>query len=306
MKRTLGLILFFAIAFSKGAALKIQNEWKQSCPEMDNRQFEWSDPNCEKPKIEYDLEALMEAFSIEQRYWSQQGSINPWWAVLTGFNHGKAIPTESKLEFYASGVDAVATMNSHLHKHNLTSGLKGRALDLGCGLGRMSNALAAMGFAEVFCVDQAESFLREAKASLAELAGQGVVLKDILERISFVNSGPDLGCKVKPGTLDFVHSIITLQHMKPQLQVAYIEQMCDALKAQGIGYLGIPVDWFATDMDKHCNLHHENYDMMMHYTPQEEIEKHLNYRGCSIVGIVDLDDVGAKSGVSKRFLFRKS
>jgi len=64
----------------------------------------------------------------------------------------------------------------------------------------------------------------------------------------------------------------------------------DALKAQGIGYLGIPVDWFVTDMDKHCNLHHEDYDMMMHYTPQEEIEKHLNYRGCSIVGIVDLDD----------------
>merc|ERR1712217_302370 len=106
----------------------------------------------------------------------------------------------------------------------------GTAVDFGCGLGRMGHGLKSVGFERVFCVDQSPAMLKYAKESLTEFAGKGPVQPaDMIKKIEFVRSGPDLTCNVKPGIANFVHSIITLQHMKPQLQVSYVEQFCDLL-----------------------------------------------------------------------------
>jgi|EP01047_Picozoa_sp_COSAG01_P042885 hypothetical protein len=39
---------------------------------------------------------------------------------------------------------------------------------------------------------------------------------------------------------DVVHSVIVLQHMLPPLQQVYLEQMCDALRPGGHGWIQIP------------------------------------------------------------------
>ena len=149
-------------------------------------------------------------------------------------------------------------------------------------------------------------FLTEAKKTLTEFGGRGVIPRNVTNHISFLESGPDLSCAVKPGSVDFVHSILTLQHMKPQLQVVYIEQLCDALKPNGTGYFGIPVDINAYNRDRstHCDLMQEKQDMMMHYTEEKEVVRHLNKQGCSVEGAVTQDEVGP-IGRSKRFIFRK-
>jgi len=273
------------------------------CAGHEKRQFELRDSFC--GNTTYDLGDCMKAFADEQAYWSQQGSSNPWWAVLTNQPKGVDIPLEAKLDFYKSGLRAVQIMEQQLGTHDIKPVWAGRALDLGCGLGRMSNALSTLGFQEVFCVDQAKTFLIEAQRSLSELEGQGVVPKGVSSTIKFLHSDPDLSCQVQPGTVDFVHSVITLQHMVPQLQVAYMEQMCDALRPNGIGYFGIPTDIIGGhDKSKHCSLANEENRMRMHYTEEREIVRHLSNRGCSVEGIEDRAD-GGNGIVSRGFIFRK-
>merc|ERR1719160_1674470 len=125
----------------------------------------------------------------------------------------------------------------------------------------MSNALASFGFKETICVDQAQSFLDEAQRSLTNLAGQGEVLQNFTGRVRFVQSAPDLLCEVEPGTVDFAHSVITLQHMKPMLQVAYVEQLCDSLRKGAYGVFQIPVEIYGADKEQHCDISTEHFTM---------------------------------------------
>jgi len=250
---------------------------------------------------------MLKAFQVEQAYWAGQGAQNPWWAVLTGFEQGTELSTERKLEFYKSGVARLKLVLLKVQALGLLkkdSISQGTALDFGCGLGRMSNALASAGFQKVKCVDQAQTFLDAANQSLTELAGQGVVVDDVANRVDFVKSAPDLLCVQPQSSIDFVHSAMTLQHMKPVLQMAYVEQLCDVLRSGGVGAFEIPTFIHNTAEDTHCNLFHEGNKMMMHYTPQDEVTKHLQDRGCKVLDVSDTKLMGPNDE-TRLFIFEK-
>lgn len=278
------------------------------CQQVQGRRFAFEDRTCGKEPLWYGMQDLMDAYHVEQAYWSRQGEFNPWWAVDTNLPLGADLPLETKLRFYESGVNETHRQLHALEESGkfdmLVPDEKSVALDLGCGLGRMSNALAKLGFAKVLCVDHASTMLDAAKASLGALAGQGAVLPDVLARLDFVQSAPSLACAVAPGTVDYVHSVITLQHMKPQLQVAYIEQLCDALRIGGSGLFQIPVSSASQDRDAHCLLKSEVHDMAMHYTPVKEVARHLESRGCKVLLTMPYGSIG-NWGKSLGFGFRK-
>jgi len=275
------------------------------CALIEGRSFEFRDDMCGTRT--FAIADMMTAFQTEQEYWAGQGTTDPWWAVDTAFPHGEVYPRQRKLEFYKAGVD---TWNDEFVKVKAAGLLKPgwtaqkTALDFGCGLGRMSNALAAIGFQTVKCLDQASTFLDAARQNLGELAGQGVVVSDVAERVVFVRSEPDLLCVEPPASVDFVHSTITLQHMKPHLQMAYVEQLCDLLRGGGAGVFQIPTFIHNTDKEGHCSLTQEYGGMAMHYTPQAEVERHLTLRGCKVLSATDHDLVGP-IGKSMLFIFQK-
>lgn len=290
----------------EGAQTNLTRFKSNTCTYFETRQFNYTDVVC-GVKLFY-IWNLLDAYNVEQGYWAEQGNTNPWWAVLTGMDHGKEPTLEAQLEFYRSGVREVNEMKLLFQNFGLldpTTVGKGRALDLGCGLGRMSNALASFGFQETICVDQAQSFLDEAQRSLAALAGQGAVLANVTGRVRFVQSAPDLLCAVEPGSVDFVHSVITLQHMKPMLQVAYIEQLCDTLRVGASGYFQMPVKLTnGQSVAAHCELAAEGGGMEMHYTPKSEIIRHLHSRGCRVLMASEKDRIGP-IGTSMQFVFDK-
>lgn len=282
----------------------------KTCAVFGNREFEFQDDVCGTVAQKYKIADMLNSFHIEQAYWAEQGFQNPWWAVDTNFVKGKEseYPTERKLSFYKGGVD---TLNQMLPKAQALGLLKkdwiarATALDFGCGLGRMSNALASAGFQKVKCVDQAQSFLDAGEDSLTKLAGQGVVPADVASRLEFVQSAPDLLCKEAPSSIDFVHSVITLQHMKPMLQMAYVEQFCDVLRPGGVGYFQIPTFLKKQRKDTHCSLLSDRKEMMMHYTPKDEVERHLTSRGCKVVSATEYIMFDAMAGTSMLFIFEK-
>mmetsp|Transcript_93135 Transcript_93135/g.178902 ORF Transcript_93135/g.178902 Transcript_93135/m.178902 type:complete len:358 (-) Transcript_93135:111-1184(-) len=275
------------------------------CAALKNRKFKFEDDVC--GVMQYNTADMLQVFDIEQTYWAEQGVQNPWWAVLTGFEKGAEVPIDRQLEFFQTGKDDVDKMLPMAQAFGILKKewiAKATALDFGCGLGRMSNALASVGFRKVICVDQARSFLDAGEESLTKLSGQGVVVADVSDRVKFLQSAPDLLCVQEASSIDFVHSIITLQHMKPMLQVAYVEQLCDVLSPGGAGYFQIPTFIKGTDLNTHCNLHSEGNIMMMHYTPEDEVRRHLSGRGCKVLSATEYNMIG-KAGTSMLFIFEK-
>lgn len=278
------------------------------CRALASRPFEYRDHSC--GSIRYKLEDLLIAFRNEQAYWNNMlAAHDPWWAVDTAIGRvGLQPDVNVKVSFYKSGIDWTRDMQGTLRKaFGEDWSAKGAALDLGCGLGRLSFGLLNLGYQKVVCVDQAQNMLERAHTEFNSLP----YVKKRTPRgskIDFVQSGPDLLCKVPPGSVNFAHSVITLQHMKPHLQVAYMEQLCDSLSVGGTGYFQIPILIYGDNGgDFHCSLEASkvNVDNMeMHYVPEKEARRHLEARGCKVVLAEEKDRVGA-AGKSMHFVFLK-
>ena len=240
-----------------------------------------------------DVEHVFESHRIE---WSLFGRDDPWWSVLTDRPRGNALTSAEKKSFYESGSQVV---DLHLPKTGFLN--NSRAFDFGCGLGRISLALARH-FEHVTCVDQSLFHLKKAKA---ETRAQS---EELASKVSFRLSGPNLFEFFKPHTYDFVISFIALQHAVPELQIMYIEQFCRLLVAGGTGYVQIPT-FLQQSQETHCGHLDPDFEkefplsMQMHYTAISTIEAHLSKAGCKLASSDECDMTG--TGTSSCILFKR-
>lgn len=105
---------------------------------------------------------------------------------------------------------------------------RGRALDFGCGIGRVTSALADH-FDEVVGVDVAPAMLDLARDMNAGRSRCRFVLND----------RPDLGL-FEDAAFDFVYSNLVLQHMRPKLAARYIREMLRVLRRGGLLVFQMP------------------------------------------------------------------
>src|SRR5262249_21187503 len=135
-----------------------------------------------------------------RRNWDQFGKEDPLWAILT-------IPEKQGgrwdvSEFFATGEREISEALRYLAELGHAP-RRLRALDFGCGVGRLTQALA-LHFQEVVGVDIAPSMI--AAADRFNRHGQ---------RCRYVeNTLPDLSF-FADGSFDFIYSVIALQHMDP-------------------------------------------------------------------------------------------
>jgi SAM-dependent methyltransferase len=151
--------------------------------------------------------------------WEELAEVDPLWAILaTPEARGGRWDTE---EFFATGEQEVA------HVLSVAEGLgfpkrHERALDFGCGVGRLTRALAER-FDDALGIDISREMVRLA----AELnAGRGARFE--------VNGRPDLG-GLESGTFDFVYSSLVLQHL-PQRELirSYVGEFVRVLRDGGV------------------------------------------------------------------------
>jgi SAM-dependent methyltransferase len=124
-------------------------------------------------------------------------------------------------EFFATGAAEVQSFLGRAAELGLPES-RGRALDFGCGVGRLTRALSAH-FDEVVGVDVSEGMVRRAR----ELNGDRPNLEFV------VNAEPRLA-KFETGSFDFVLSHIVLQHMPARATAAaYVRELVRVTRPGG-------------------------------------------------------------------------
>ncbi|WP_328421436.1 class I SAM-dependent methyltransferase [Micromonospora sp. NBC_00389] len=162
-----------------------------------------------------------------RRDWTKLGTEDPLWAVLV--QPGKRGGRWDVEEFLATGRADVEETAGWLSELGLPTRWE-RALDFGCGAGRLSQGLAPHAD-EVVGVDIAPSMLETARR-LDRSAGN----------IRFVlNDAPDLS-QFPDGHFDLVYSALVLQHLPRPVIDRYLAEFLRVLRPGGIAVVGLPTE----------------------------------------------------------------
>src|SRR5262245_8243494 len=160
-----------------------------------------------------------------ERVWYKLGRQDPFWAALTETD--KQDGGWSRDEFFQTG-DAEIGGTLETASRNGWAIRRGRALDFGCGAGRLTQALAAR-FDRVDGVDISASMI--ARARLDNRHGDQCRYHH--------NTAPDLSV-FPDATFDFIYSVLTLQHMPSEYAQRYIAEFVRLLAPQGVLVFQLP------------------------------------------------------------------
>jgi len=154
-----------------------------------------------------------------RRVWQTLGREDPLWAVLS--HADKRGGRWAADEFLATGRAEINPIVNAFAEHGMPSSRR-LALDFGCGAGRLSRALAAH-FEHVVGIDVSSSMIETARALNRDVAN--VEFRE--------NASPRLE-GVADASVDFVYSLITLQHIPSRLAMGYVDEFFRVLAPGGI------------------------------------------------------------------------
>ena len=157
--------------------------------------------------------------------WDKFGELDPMWAILA--DPAKRGGKWSEEEFFATGRTEIEAVLDWVAKTGLRVERR-RALDFGCGIGRLTQALAEH-FDQVDGVDIAPSMVDRARL----LNRHGERCRFHVNRASDLRLFPD-------GAFDFVYSVIVLQHVPPAISSGYLREFFRVLAPGGVSVFQLP------------------------------------------------------------------
>jgi SAM-dependent methyltransferase len=172
-----------------------------------------------------DLETL-------RSHWDRLGASDPLWSVLT--TPGRRFGGWDEAEFFQTGVQEITRVFAELDDLGVVVA-PGRALDFGCGVGRLTNALAER-FKRVDAVDIAPSMLAEARRRF-----------QANPRMHFHLLADDSLSLFPAGTFDFIYSAHVTQHMEPRYCRCYVGEFIRVLAPDGVAVLEMTTEPFISE-----------------------------------------------------------
>ena len=234
------------------------------------------------------------------RDWEEFGRSDPYAAVLA---------YESRSAFFASGDEHVAAL-LRIIREQLPPGVEPlRALDFGCGVGRLLIPLAET-FREVVGVDISESMRAETRRNCDERGLDNVELFPTLDPL--VESG---------ARFELVHTYIVLQHIRRDRGMPILSSLIDLVAFGGTGALHVQYAREAPAWRRRANWLRARVPvvrglanvvqrrpwgsplMEMHIYPIDEVMRMLESRQCHDVVIRFTIDAGGYRGAM--VIFRK-
>jgi SAM-dependent methyltransferase len=160
-----------------------------------------------------------------QRHWDTFGRRDPFWAILT--DPARRGNRWSPEEFFETGRAEIAELMSHAARLQVPRERR-RALDFGCGAGRLTQALAAH-FESTVGVDVAPSMI--ALADLHNPHGGRCMYA--------VNDEPHLR-RWADASFDLIYTSRVLQHIEPRYSTRYLREFVRLLSPGGYLSFDLP------------------------------------------------------------------
>jgi len=159
--------------------------------------------------------------------WERFGKTDPYFAVLTAPEfHGRVAGVE-RARFFESGEAHIQAVFAIVREHLDPAFAPARALDFGCGVGRLVLPLVAR-CPEVTGIDVSPSMLAEARRNCDEAGAGHVQLLQSDDELSAVR-----------GEFDFVHTYIVLQHIPVDRGEKIVRNLAAKLAPGGVALLQV-------------------------------------------------------------------
>ena len=206
-----------------------------------------------------------------RQQWERLGRDDPLWGVLTDASKkGNLWDTE---EFLANGRSEIGSVMERVRALGIEP--LGPALDLGCGAGRLTQALGQV-LGATTGVDISAAMVAKAR----ELNRLGDVCQ--FEQ----NSGRDLS-QFGDDSFGFIYSALVLQHMPSSVAEHYLAEFCRVLRPGGVMVFQIPIGkargYSALRTRLKLVLTRAWRRMDINIVPADRIEKILTEGQCSIL-----------------------
>lgn len=245
-------------------------------------------------QLHVSAEQQRELFTRVQSVWRALGEMRPHWSVLTGSEFlPDRINQEAIEEFYRTGEENIDMLMNTLARDGVDSSKLRTCMDFGCGLGRLSAALAPR-FERVTAVDVSASHLAMAREALRERAITNVDLVQ-LETVEGVDRLPQA---------DLVFSVIVLQHNPPPVMYAIFKSLIGRVAPGGVAVIQIPT-WLpnAYRFAVEEYLGDGGKQMEMHAIPQADALALIRASGMELLEVID--DAWTGIGRSNTFVMRR-
>ncbi len=157
-------------------------------------------------------------------HWEDMGRLDPYWAILS--RPGTKFGRWDLDEFFATGEEEIAQLMAEATRFALPKS-KERALDFGCGIGRLTQALGKY-FGEAVGLDISESMVSRAQEICSRPNCRFVV-----------NDQPVL--PFRSDEFDLIYSAIVLQHVPEKFLIkSYIAEFVRTLRRGGLLVMQVP------------------------------------------------------------------
>jgi ubiquinone/menaquinone biosynthesis C-methylase UbiE len=235
--------------------------------------------------------------------WDALAKKNAMWAILT--DPAKLKKAWNEDEFFMTGAVEIKGIMEYIDRLYLDIPKK-RALDFGCGVGRLTRALASY-FEEVIGVDISSSMVN--LADKYNICGNKCKF--------YVNEKLDLSL-FKDDEFDFIYSNIVLQHIHQKYSTIYIKELVRILRPAGVLIFQLPskktspksIKDFIKNLIPSFLLNHYmriKYGgaIEMHCIEKNEVIKILTDAGGKVLDIKNDESVGSSLYESLRYCVTK-
>jgi 2-polyprenyl-3-methyl-5-hydroxy-6-metoxy-1,4-benzoquinol methylase len=157
--------------------------------------------------------------------WDWFGRVDPLWAI-SSYKDKKGNKWDNN-EFFSTGLVEIEKIMKYLESHNVEV-RHNKALDFGCGVGRLTQALARY-FDSVDGLDIAPSMI--------QLANRYNSFGDRVHY--YLNNSEDLS-NFSEDSYDFIYTTDVLQHIPPKQSLNYLIELIRILSPKGILIFQLP------------------------------------------------------------------
>jgi len=158
--------------------------------------------------------------------WEGFAKTDPLWSILTDPN--KKDGKWDVDEFFKTGKDEIDIVFNYLEKNNVSPTNKQRAIDFGCGVGRLTRAIHTR-FDDTLGID--------ASSQMVFLANK--YHEDITE-LNFKQNTTDHLHFIEDKSISFIYTAIVLQHIPPKVSYNFIAEFCRILESGGTLVFQLP------------------------------------------------------------------